>query len=126
MRVMKLAGLALAAGVLAAACSSTPTAKAPNTTSTAPYTSTTTADNAACFQVFSNIGAITTANITPDATQVATNCSPADLKAVATARVEFTANGAKLNAIGLGIAAAAAKVVELAACPSNPHTKLCP
>jgi hypothetical protein len=128
----------LAAGLVVAACSSTPAAQPTTTTSTrvgvsatttAPLpstTSTTTAENAACFQVFAGIGAITSASITAKATQVANNCSPADLHDVANARVEFTAHGQPLNALGQALVADAVKIVEQAACPSHPHTKLCP
>lgn len=128
----------LAAGLGGAACSSTPAAQPTTTTSTRvsasttttaplpPTTSTTTAENAACFQVFAGIGAITSANIKAKAAQVADHCSPADLHDVANARIEFTAHGQPLNSVGQGLVAAAVNIVEQAACPSNPHTELCP
>jgi hypothetical protein len=130
----------LAAGCTVAACSSTPTTSTTSTTSTRasanastttttplpPTTSTTTAENAACFQVFAGIGAITSASITAKATQVANNCSPADLHDVANARVEFTAHGQPLNGLGQALVAGAVKIAEQAACPSHPHTQLCP
>jgi pectin methylesterase-like acyl-CoA thioesterase len=127
----------LAAGLAVTACSSTPAAQSTTTTSTRttasttttplpPTTSTTTAENASCFQVFAGIGAITSANIKAEAAPVADNCSPTDLHDVVNARVEFTAHGRPLNAVGQALVAGAVSIAERAACPSNPHTKLCP
>jgi uncharacterized lipoprotein len=128
----------LVAGLGVAACSSTPAAQTRTTTSTRatattttttplpPTTSTTTVETAACFRVFAGIGAITSANIKAKAAQVADNCSPADLHDVANARIEFTAHGQPLNAVGKALVAQAVNIAELAACPAHPHTKLCP
>jgi hypothetical protein len=128
----------LVAGLVVAACSSTPAAQPTTTTSTRatasttttaplpPTTSTTTVGNAACFRVFAGIGAITSANIKAKAAQVADNCSPSDLHDVANARVEFTAHGQPLNSVGQALVAEAVNLAEQAACPSRPHTKLCP
>jgi hypothetical protein len=128
----------LAAGVAVAACSSTPAAQPTTTTSTRatasttttaplpPTTSTTTAENAACFQVFAGIGAITSANISAKAAQVADNCSPTALHDVVNARVEFTAHGQPLNSVGQALVTGAVNIAETAACPTHPHTQLCP
>ena len=128
----------LVGGLGVAACSSTPAAQPRTTTSTRatvsttttaplpPTTSTTTVGNAACFQVFASIGAITSATIKAKAAPVANNCSPADLHDVANARIEFTAHGQPLNAVGKALVAEAVTIAEQAACPTHPHTKLCP
>jgi hypothetical protein len=128
----------LVAGLGVAACSSTPAAQPGTTTSTRatasaattaplpPTTSTTTVGNAACFRVFASIGAITSGAIKAKAALVANNCSPADLHDVANARVEFTAHGRPLNAVGQALVAEAVSIAEQAACPTNPHSELCP
>ncbi len=128
-------------GLATTGCSSTPSAtKSPTTTSTtsttastttpsstaAGITTTTTAGEAPCFAVFDNVNAISTGDLKPYRKQIADNCSPSDLLAVVTQRVEHTADGRPLNAIGQAVVSGAVALTEKTVCPSNPHTELCP
>ena len=140
-RMLTMSLALVVVGLAAAGCSSAPTAQkpptSPTTTSTTAstttsssttggITTTTTAGEAPCFAVFANVNAISTGDLKPYRKQIADNCSPSDLLAVVTQRVEYTADGRPLNGIGQAVVSGAVALTDKAVCPSNPHTKLCP
>jgi len=122
-------------GVALAACSSSPSAgKASSTvvastTTLAGQTSSTpavAANGTPCAQVFAKMETISVHDLRPYTGQVARSCSPADLKAVVNQRVEATADGQPLNAIGQAVVTSGVALVTRTVCPSHPHTALCP